>query len=120
MEGVIASAPEAAISRQARVFLPALRGNRTEARRWVTNKLRNDARRDEHGSWWLASALSIAGQTDEALHWLGNAVGLGYIDEPFLARTDPCLDRLRSTRGFKRIMGRARKAYDAFDTPVSG
>jgi hypothetical protein len=115
MEGVIADAPGTAIARHARVFLPALRGNRAAAQRAVTDQLRSEARSDEHGSWWLSSALSISGETDEALYWLENAVRLGYIDEPFLSRIDPCLESLRGGRRFARIMGQARKAYDGFD-----
>jgi non-specific serine/threonine protein kinase len=115
MEGVIADAAGTAIARQASVFLAALRGDRVAAQRAVTTTVRREARWDEHGSWWLSSALSIAGRTDEALYWLANAVRLGYIDEPFLSRIDPCLEHLRGARRFRMIMDRAKRAYDRFD-----
>jgi TolB-like protein/tetratricopeptide (TPR) repeat protein len=115
MESIIADAPTTAVTRQTQVLLPALRGERAAARRAVTDRLRKEARWDEHGSWWLACALTLAKETDEALTWLENAVRLGYIDEPFLSRIDPCLEGLRGTRRFCRIMEQAARAYDRFD-----
>jgi DNA-binding SARP family transcriptional activator/tetratricopeptide (TPR) repeat protein len=115
---VIAEAPATPIARQARVLQAALAGNRAHARLALTEQVRREAQWDEHGSWWLSCALTMAGEKDEAIRWLGNAVRLGFVDESFLGHIDPCLEGLRGHQGFRQVMDRAKQAYEQFDAAI--
>jgi hypothetical protein len=46
----------------------------------------------------------MAGAAERAIDWLTLAVDRGYIDYPFLARHDPCLERVRSQPRFRQLM----------------
>ena len=41
--------------------------------------------------WWLAAGCSHCGWTEEALHWLANAIDLGFVNHRFLSTVDPFL-----------------------------
>ena len=45
-----------------------------------------------------------SGASEPAIHWLSVAVDHGYINYPFLARHDPCLESVRSHPEFLRLM----------------
>jgi tetratricopeptide (TPR) repeat protein len=79
--------------------------------------LRDAARRDKEFSWWLASACGYAGETDEALRWLSNAIDLGFVNERFFATRDPFLAALRGDSRFEALMARAREQQRLFDVP---
>jgi eukaryotic-like serine/threonine-protein kinase len=71
--------------------------------------LRDLATQDKEFSWWLASACSFAGETDEALHWLGNAIDLGFVNHYFFSTIDPFLAPLRGDPRFEALIARARE-----------
>ena len=77
--------------------------------------LRELATLDKEFSWWLASACSFAGQTDEALQWLANAIDLGFVNHRFFATIDPFLAPLRDDARFDALMARAREKQRAFE-----
>jgi serine/threonine protein kinase/tetratricopeptide (TPR) repeat protein len=81
--------------------------------------LRDLARQDKEFSWWLAAACSHAGRPDEALHWLANAIDLGFVNHRFFSAIDPFLAALRGDSRFVALMERAREKQRAFtgDTP---
>jgi TolB-like protein len=64
---------------------------------------------------FLADGYAVAGKSDEALRWLGVAVERGYINYPFLARYNPCLDSLRRDARFQRLLEAVRERWLAFD-----
>jgi tetratricopeptide (TPR) repeat protein len=71
--------------------------------------LRALARFDKEFSWWLAAGCSFAGETDEALDWLANAVDLGFVNHHFFSTIDPFLAPLRGDPRFQALMVRARE-----------
>ncbi len=71
--------------------------------------LKDLATQDKEFSWWLASACSFAGEADEALHWLGNAIDLGFVNHRFFSAMDPFLAPLRGDPRFAALMARARE-----------
>jgi serine/threonine protein kinase/tetratricopeptide (TPR) repeat protein len=71
--------------------------------------LRSLVRLDKEFSWWLAAGCTFAGETDEALDWLANAIDLGFVNHYFFSRIDPFLARLRADSRFQALMSRARK-----------
>jgi serine/threonine protein kinase len=75
--------------------------------------LREYARLDKEISWWLAAACSHAGMPDEALHWLANAIELGFTNHRFFSELDPFLASLRRDARFNALMERAREKQQA-------
>jgi serine/threonine protein kinase/tetratricopeptide (TPR) repeat protein len=91
------------------------RGDAEKARGLLgAQDLRDLASLDKEFSWWLASACSYAGETDEALRWLSNAIDLGFVNERFLATIDPFLAALRGDSRFEALMARAREKQRVF------
>lgn len=113
-ESVMAEMPGTPFAGHARVLKNALRGDAPGVRQAITPELAAAAHWDEHASWWIASALAMVGEIDQAVRWLENAVRLGFIDHPFLSRLDPCLERLRGTRSFDRLMDRVAERWERF------
>jgi hypothetical protein len=66
-------------------------------------------------SWWLAAGCSHCGWTEEALHWLANAIDLGFVNHRFLSTIDPFLAALRGEPRFQVLMERAREKQRAFE-----
>ncbi|MDX1673214.1 MAG: BTAD domain-containing putative transcriptional regulator [Longimicrobiales bacterium] len=112
---ILKDAPGTTFAQQARVLRCALSDDPVGARTAVTPQLAAAARWDEHSSWWIASALAMAGQLDDALPWLENAVRLGFVDHPFLSRIDPCLENLRGHPSFTRLMDRVREEWERLE-----
>jgi TolB-like protein len=77
--------------------------------------VRDYARQDKEMSWWLAAGCSFVGEVDEALHWLANAIDLGFVNHVFFSTLDPFLARLRGDPRFKALMERAREKQRAFE-----
>ena len=115
MDSILEDAPDTTFAQQARVLRSALSDDPAGARKAVTPQLAAAARWDEHSSWWIASALAMAGELDDAVHWLENAVRLGFVDYPFLSRIDPCLENLRGHPSFLRLMQRVKEEWEGLE-----
>jgi len=76
---------------------------------------RDYATLDKEMSWWLVAGCSHCGWTEEALHWLANAIDLGFVNHRFLSTIDPFLAALRGEPRFQAIMERAREKQRAFE-----
>jgi len=64
---------------------------------------------------FLAEGYAMAGAAERAIDWLTLAVDRGYIDYPFLARHDPCLERVRSQPRFRQLMEIVRERCQSFE-----
>ncbi len=95
--------------------LRALYRGDTEAAKTLlaSQDLRHLAMQDKEFSSWLASACTFAGERDEALYWLGNAIALGFVNCRYFATLDPYLAPLRTDPGFLALMERAREKQRA-------
>ncbi len=76
--------------------------------------VRDYARQDSEMSWWLAAGCSFVGEVDEALHWLANAIDLGFVNHVFFSTMDPFLATLRGNPRFEALMERARQKQQEF------
>ena len=63
----------------------------------------------------LAAAYAIAGVSEKAIHWLEVAVDRGFINYPFLAKSDPTLEGLRGEEGFRRLMSQVHERWERFE-----
>jgi hypothetical protein len=64
---------------------------------------------------FLAEGYAMVGAAERAIDWLVVAVDRGYINYPFLARHDPCLQRVRSQPRFRRLMETVRERWQSFE-----
>ncbi len=77
--------------------------------------IRDYATLDKEMSWWLAAGCSHCGWTDEAVHWLANAIELGFLNHRFLSTMDPFLAALRGDPRFQALMELAREKQRALE-----
>lgn len=82
----------------------ALAGDMDQARRFLTDELRDDARTDMLFSWLLAECYALLGDREEAVRWVRNAVDGGFLNPPFFSEIDPFLDPIREDPGFQELM----------------
>jgi TolB-like protein/class 3 adenylate cyclase len=98
-----------------RVFRAALRGERAAAQAALVPAVEDGARADMQYSWTLAQALSLLGETQQAVGWLENAVLRGFSNYPIIAELDPLLEGIRQDAGFQRVMRIAKEKWQAFE-----
>jgi len=95
--------------RLALVWRYAAAGERESALKWMTPESLRTGRLSFQKSWWLACAYVMLGDTDSALDWLENAIGLGFLSHRYLGEIDPVLAPLRGDPRFQALMARARE-----------
>ncbi|HUO60913.1 MAG TPA: hypothetical protein VMU24_09620, partial [Candidatus Acidoferrales bacterium] len=61
-----------------------------------------------------AQGWALTSETQEALHWLGQAVDHGFINYPLLRRLDPTLQLIRHDPDFATLLEKTRKRWEAF------
>lgn len=118
LDEILRDTPDTSFARHALFLKHALQGNRSAALGAATQRLLNEARWDQHASWWMAATYGLLGERDEALDWLANATRLGYINYPFLSRLDPFLDSLRADARFWRLMAQVKDRWERFVTSI--
>ena len=69
---------------------------------------------DEYFPLFIANALSLVGEYDEAVLWLRRAVDWGFSNYKFLSEHNRFLEPLRTDPRFKEIIAQARKQQEAF------
>jgi serine/threonine protein kinase len=88
--------------------------DKQNALRALTPEFQKLCRRDLELSHWVANYLSLLGAKEEALYWLKNAVGRGFISYPYL-RCNPLLDNIRGEVRFKKLMEKAKYEWEHFE-----
>ena len=115
LERVAHDATDMAWARMAPAMAHALRGERREVLRVMTPELRAAVWGDDIFCWWAADALALAGEREGALEFVERVVALGWINYPFLARSEPFLANIRGEPRFANLMERVRRAWEAFE-----
>ena len=69
---------------------------------------------DEYFPLFIANALSLVGEYDEAVIWLRRAVDWGFSNYKFLSEHNRFLEPLRTDPRFKEIIAQARKQHEVF------
>ena len=70
--------------------------------------VRTMMRADPHGSLWLADIYAAAGDRDQSLDWLGNAIRLGVANARYMSEVSPFLTRWRDDEAFQALVAQAR------------
>jgi hypothetical protein len=78
-------------------------------------KIESWARRDFGASYYVAEAYAAIGENDDVLDWLEHAVGLGFLNYPFLNEINPVLASIRAEPRFKALMERVRREWRQFE-----
>ena len=81
----------------------AYKGRDKEARAQLTQEARDLAKADHDMAYWMASAYSILGETDESFKWLERAIKLGNENRVFF-EMDKSLAPIRKDPRFQELM----------------
>jgi TolB-like protein len=92
-----------------------LTGNLRDAEATLTPEIEAVAAGNDVFPRFLAMGYAIVGVPERALDWLAIAVDRGFINYPFLARYDPCLESLRSHPRFQQLMKTVRDRWEKFE-----
>jgi TolB-like protein len=113
-ERVVADAPDSFFASLARLFQHGLAGRRDEVLATLTPEVAATAREDLQYSWSVAECLSLVGEKDAAVGWLGNAVRQGLWNYPLLAGNDPFLGPLAGHPAFEELLHDVRRRWESF------
>ena len=73
------------------------------------------AKTDESFPIFIADCLTMVGDHDGALEWLGRAVDWGFCNYRYLEEHNPFLRPLRGNPRFVQLIDRARQKQETFD-----
>jgi serine/threonine protein kinase len=108
---------EASISRdQCALFQRALENDRDGVLQVLNDSnLRQVSKTDEVYPLCLANALTLVGETNEALEWLEQTITWGFTNYQFLSQHNRFLVPLRGKEKFQQLMELARQKQEAFE-----
>jgi TolB-like protein len=116
LEGFSSAGRGTVPERVAQFVAHAMSGRQQEALAIVTADIEAVATTSDVFARFLAEGYAMVGVPERAMHWLTIAVGRGYINYPFLARYDPCLEPLRSHPRFQQLLKDVRERWLSFET----
>lgn len=87
-------------------FRHAIRRERDQALASLTDDVREAGHGDPQYAWTIAEGLTLIGEREEALEFLGSAIDNGMLNYRLLAELDPFLKGLRKTPEFRELMKR--------------
>lgn len=108
-------ADESLFGRLARFYAQGLAGKGDEAPAAMNEEGLAAAQGDMEFSWILAECYALAGETNEAIDWLANAVERGFLNYPLLAQHDPLLAPVRGDPRCRRLLEDLRSRWEAFE-----
>lgn len=91
----------------ARFMARAAKGDRAVAMQLMTPEFVSATWSDLEYSLHVAEGLAVLGDTDEALRWLDNAIGLNFVAAEFLSDHDTMLAPLRDDIRFEALISEA-------------
>jgi serine/threonine protein kinase/tetratricopeptide (TPR) repeat protein len=115
IDQMVKSSKDNVMTKSALVYKYAFLNDRTNLFKVMTPDFEETCRADPAASEWIASALALIGENEKALDWLENAVNLGFINYPFLAKKDPWLASIRGEARFKKILERVKYEWEHFE-----
>lgn len=81
----------------------------------LDDKTRSYAWGDSEFSFLMPGYFALINRNEDALEWLQHAVDRDYINYPYLAKTGPFLDNLRSDPRFQEILKEIRIKWEGFE-----
>jgi Flp pilus assembly protein TadD len=116
MKALVDEEPRDPLARMGLALALALQGRKQEALPILRDpKIEEWAQSDLGYSFFVGECYAVLGQKNEALDWLENAFGRGFINYPFLAEKDPFLIGLRRNERFKKLMERVKYEWEHFE-----
>ena len=102
---VLATHPEMDSVRPLLAMCLSRLGEHEAARAELTERVRAGAGADPDIAYWLASAMALEDEREEAFKWLERAISLGREDRTWF-EMDPDWEALRDDPRFKELMNR--------------
>lgn len=100
------------LDRIAMMFLHSHERNTSAALAMVNEGLVSTARRDPQWSWHMAAAYASAGECEQSLEWLENAVQRGFTNFRMIGEYDPYLNTVQGNPRFEAIKSNARRGWE--------
>jgi len=101
IRGVIHRETPDRITELGRFLESAIEGDGHSTKEALGQQTRNWAWNNPELMWVGASTFALAGEKEEALEWLENAVDRGWINHPLFSKDDPLLDSIRGEERFR-------------------
>jgi len=96
-------------------FKYGLQGKKDQALACATEKLKRIGQTDEQLSWMLADCYALAGEKEEAMNWLENAVNRGFVNYPYISQYNRFLKNIRGEARFKELLERVKYEWEHFE-----
>ena len=116
---VLASHPEMDSVRPLLAMCLSRSGEHQAARAELTERVKAGASADPDIAYWLASALALEGEREEAFEWLERAISLGREDRTWFD-TDPDWEALRADPRYVELMNRIDAGRQEIETDRRG
>ncbi|HUQ81828.1 MAG TPA: tetratricopeptide repeat protein [Gemmatimonadaceae bacterium] len=116
LDGFSLAERETVPGRTAQFLAYAVLGREQGVSELVTAEVEAVAATSDVFARFLAEGYAMAGAADDAIRWLSVAVDRGYINHPFLARHDPCLEPVRAHPRFQQLLAAVRERWQRFET----
>ena len=113
----VATTSAGAIADTSELYCRAAEGDRHAVVRLIDEKpsMVETAKTDEWYPNFIANCLTMVGDEDGALEWLGRAIDWGFCNYRYLGEYNPFLKPLHGNPRFRHLIDKARQKYDAFD-----
>lgn len=115
LDRLTADAPDSFFAKVGQCYQHALRREPEKVLATVTQDVHDAAGTDAQYSWSLAQCFALAGNREQGLAWLANAVKYGNWNYPLLAERDPLLTGLRPDERFRHLMRDVRQKWLSFE-----
>ncbi|MFC2121306.1 hypothetical protein ACFLTI_06910 [Bacteroidota bacterium] len=96
-------------------FKYAIQGNKTEALNSATKELKLAMRDNNYYPMRIAECYALIGEKDIAIDWVENATQWDLRHFHYLNEHTPFLDSIRDEPGYKKLMKKVKKEWEAFD-----
>lgn len=115
-ESLEETVPGSFFSQLGRFYIQALHKNRKQALAAATDELKKYAGSDFQYSWSMAQCYCLIDETNEAIHWLENAVKYGFWNYPLLSERDPLLAPVRTHEHFSAVMDDLQEKWNSLES----
>lgn len=115
LDSMIVKYPDQFMTSFGKAFRHAIRDEKQETVKSVTEQLEKAAEMDHLWAWFLADVYSLIGEKDKAIDYVERATKDVFINYPLFFRHDPLLENIRGEKRFKKLMEDVKYRWENFE-----